>query len=470
MKFRPGAVCATIALAVMLPAAVEAQSTDAYVLPFGTLRLGIEGVQATHVEEFDASGNRVDVGAGIGGELGPSRFVAIQPLAGLLGEFLEATAGGAGASAAPPDPQSISLGLLDVAASTARTDALARVAIGILPRLEMGAALGITRGNRMLHRLALAGGNLGVNPDIAANRELLATIGWGPLGDSPLLPTAESPLGIELQNRVSGLTGQPLTLPQEAAGIDQIQSLLAEVYDVPTLESGVDRWRISDLEVSGRALLLSTFGAAPVPLNPQGLHLRVALSAGARFPTGEEPDTLRLLALEPAQGLSTLTAGGALDLFLGSKLWLTGAARLTWNREMEVIRRIAPRDAPLSVVAAPAAVTYRPGNTTEIRISPRYRLAEAISLGAEYVMMSIGDREYSGGGDGVDAAVLNLEGGSLQRIGVGMRYSSLPAHWVGRADFPAEVTLGYSRTISGPEGFPAGGMVTVSASVLPRLW
>lgn len=470
MKLRPSAACAALALGALLPAAARAQSTDAHVLPFGTFRLGVEGSHATFDSRFDASGNRVDVGAGLAGELGPDRLSTLQPLAGLLGEFLDATAGGPGAATDPLDPESISLGLLDVAATESRTEALARFSVGILPRLEFGAALPISRGDRILHRLGLAGGNLGVNPDVAGNRELLATIGWGPLGDAALLPTGESPLGIELQNRVTAITGQPLALPTDTADLTLLQAMLVEQYGVPELQSGVERWRLGDLELNARALLLSTFADAPVPIAPSGMHLRVAITGAARFATGEQPDTLHLLAPEPTEGLSSVGAGGVADVFLGSRFWLTGALGFTWSRATEVLRRVAPRDAPLSVPAGAGPVSYQPGNRVAFSFAPRYRLAESISLGAEYALVNVGDGEFSAGAGGENASVLNLAGGNLQRLGLGIRYSSLPAHRVGRARLPIEGSLEYRRALSGPEGAAAGGVVTVGVSVLPDLW
>src|SRR5690606_17933375 len=63
MRFRARAACAALALGALLPAAALAQSPDAYVLPFGMFRLGVEGVHASHSSRFDADGNRVELGS-----------------------------------------------------------------------------------------------------------------------------------------------------------------------------------------------------------------------------------------------------------------------------------------------------------------------------------------------------------------------------------------------------------------------
>ncbi|HEX6924438.1 MAG TPA: hypothetical protein VF167_03360 [Longimicrobiaceae bacterium] len=468
MRFRARAACAALALGALLPAAASAQSPDAYVLPFGMFRLGVEGVHASWSSRFDADGNRVDLGSDLGGDLTPDRFTALAPLQAQLTAFLDATQGSSGASPEPPSPSSITLGLLDVAASASHTAARGRLAVGILPRLELGASMSIGRGDRLVHRFELQGGNLGLNPDAEGNAALLAAIGWEELGALPLLPTSESPLGMELQNRVTELAGEPMALPEDTANTEVLAALLSEQFGFDPLASRIERWRAGDLEMDAKALLLSTFGGAPVPADP-GFDLRIALLGGARFATGEQPDTMDLLTPEPSEGLSSWSGGAAVDLFLGSHIWVSGSLRFTRGRESEIVRRI-PGENPLDPPQEPTAVSIKPGDITELRVAPRYRLDRAISVGAEYALYEVGDTRYTGGTEERPADVLNLAGGRLQRFGLEIRYSSLPAYWVREAILPAEVTLAYQRTLGGPEGTPGGGRLTVTASLLPRLW
>lgn len=468
MRFRARAACAALALGALLPAAALAQSPDAYVLPFGMFRLGVEGVHASYSSRFDADGNRVELGSDLSGDLTPDRSTALGPLQAQLTAFLDATQGSPGASPEPPSPSSITLGLLDVAASASHTTARGRLSVGILPRLELGATMSIGRGDRLVHRFELEGGNLGLNPDAEGNAQLLAAIGWEELGGLPLLPTSESPLGIELQNRVTELAGEPMTLPEDTVNAEVLSALLSEQFGFDPIASRIERWRAGDLEVYAKALLLSTFGGAPVPADP-GFDLRVALSGAARFATGEQPDTVDLLTPEPSEGLSSWSGGATMDLFLGSHIWLSGSLQFTRGRESEIVRRI-PGENPLDPPEEPTAVSIQPGDITALRVAPRYRLDRAISFGAEYGLYHVGNTRYTGGTEARPAEVLNLEGGLLQRFGMEIRYSSLPAYTVGEAILPAEVTLAYQRTLQGPEKFPGGGMLTVTASLLPRLW
>jgi hypothetical protein len=464
MKFRLGATCVAFALAATSVGAAEAQNPDAFVLPPGMFRLSLEGTHTSYESVYDAGGNGVPLVAGLAGDLTPGRFAALRPLATQLTDFFAATSGNA------VDLTDLSLGTLDAKAATTWTRGSARLAVGLFPRVEIGASIPLIRSDRTIQRLGLAGGSVGVNPSPTANQAILARIGWGPLGASGLLPTADSPAGIELQSRVTALAGEPLSLPADTADAEVLQTLLTESYGLPPLASRVDPYRVGDVEVYGRLLLISSFGRAPFPSDAAPGGLRVSLTGGARLPTGTDVDSLPLLAPPPDTRLSSYYGGGAADLVLGPRLWVSGAARYNWNPSTDLTRRLAPADSPLSVTDSPQGVTLNRGNSLEIAVAPRLRLAESIWLAAEYAGMMVGDTEYvlADGGDG--AAVLNLAGGALHRVGLGIRYSSLAAYWAGRASLPADIALTYLRTLAGPQGAPAGGAVMVTASLLPQLW
>lgn len=472
MRFRPSVACTALAIGAMLlssPSRSEAQAPDAFVLPFGMLRFELQGTHSSFDSYYDADGNRVRVGSELSGDLTADRFAPLAPLAANLSDFLAATAGGPGASPESPDPSTISLGLLDVTAAAARTEGRARISIGVLPRIEIGASLPLGRGDRLVQRLRLQDGTVGVNPDAAGNREILAQIGWAPLGDSPLLPTAASPMGIELQNRVGALTGGTLDLPENPVLVEPLETLLLEQYGFPPLASRIEQWRLGDLHIEARGLAFSSFGDAPVPAEPVGVHGRVSVNGGIRLPTGRESDTVDLFLSLPAERISELDAGAAADLFIGDRLWVSGSVSRSWPRDTEIIRRIVAADAPFAEAPEPEPVTYSPASRTAFMLAPRFRLNESISLDISYGAQTFGDTRFSAAGER-DARVLDLEGGTQQHLGFGMRYSSLPAYWLRQARLPAEVSIHYSRLLSGPQGAPAGGRVTVRASLLPRLW
>lgn len=466
MRFRPSAACAVLALGALLPITSWAQSNDAYVLPFGTIRIGVEAEHVSYKTRFDSAGEEVPLGSEFSVNLTPGQYPLLQPLTASLAELLQSTGG------IPDgvDPSALSLGELEIGARGNRTEAAARISIGVAPRLEIGARLPMGRAERLVYRQRLEGGTLGLNPDAAANQEILEAIGWSVVGESPLLPLADSPTGIALQDRVGALTGETFLLPDEAVGADVLNGLLLEQYGFGPLDSRLEQWRIGDLELDARGLLLSTFGDAPVPPEARGVHLRVAALAGLRLPTGTESDTVDLFYTPPPERLANFSAGAAADLFIGPRIWITGALRQSWGRESELTRRLAPVESPLQGNPDPVLVRISPGDALELRVTPRVRLADAISVSVEYLVLQVGDTRFRTGPGGEEASLLDLPGGTVQRVGVGMRYSSLPAHWLGQAWLPGDVSIDYQRTLDGAAGTLGGGRLLVSASVAPRIW
>lgn len=469
MRFRPSVVCAALALGAIVPSTAPAQNPDAFVLTFGMVRLEVQGAHHSYNHHFDGDGERLRSGAELSGDLTADRFAPLEPLSSTLSDFLAVTAGGPGASANTPDPATLSLGLLDVTAAAARTEARGRLSIGILPRLEIGASLPLGRHDRLVQRLRLEEGTVGVNPDAVGNSEILAEIGWAPLGASPLLPTADSPLGTELRNRTEALTGSTLTLPENPAPVGALEALLLEGYGFPPLASRLEQWRLGDLHLEARGLVLSSFGAAPAPLDATGINGRIAVSGGLRLPTGQASDTVDLFFTRPAERISEFDAGASADLFVGPHVWISGSLTRSWPRDTEVMLRVVPPDAPFSVISEPETVSISPATRTGFSITPRFRLNEAISINVGYAAQSVGDTRFRTDGEG-DASALDLEGGTMQQMGIGLRYSSLPAYWRREARLPGDVSLQYTRTLTGPHGVPAGGKVTVQASLVPRLW
>ena len=123
----------------------------------------------------------------------------------------------------------------------------------------------------------------------------------------------------------------------------------------------------------------------------------------------------------------------------------------------------------LGIPAEPAEVKMTPGDALELRITPRVRLAEAILFSVDYAVLRVGDTTFKVDGEG-DASVLDLAGGTVQQLGAGIRYTSVPAQRLGRAWLPADVSLQYRRTLTGAPGTMGGGQFVVTASVIPRIW
>jgi hypothetical protein len=462
-----------VALAlVALPGAAAAQSqpSDGYVLLPGQLRLQVGAVYTGYDERFGASASE-PLATPLRQPLTAATFAPLAPLSAGLADFLAATASQPGTGPITLDDATFTLGTPDIQRFESLVRTPIELSLGILPRLEIGVSVPILRGEQTLQRFTLADGTLGANPDPEANAALLARIDaqWEALGRSTFLPTEDSELGMELQARVSAATGgDSLELPTAPGDTTIFQAQLLEAFGVPGIRSRVDRYRLGDAQILARARLLSTFGDAPIPpASARGLHLRSTLIAGLRLPTGSASDTVELLPFPYDIGYTGYSAGLVNDLFIGQRIWTTAGIRIVSLGSAEVMRLPAPPDSPLSEPGPPAAFRVTPGSQLDVRLAPRIRLLEAVSLGAEYLWERTGTTRLEAVGEG---GTIEVEGGSGQRLGIGLLYSTLPAFAEGRSIVPVEVELRYQRSLAGPPGVPDTGFAVFEARVLPRLW
>lgn len=474
MKLHIRAAAAAFTLLLLaLPrvGAAQVEASDSYVLRPGQIRLGAALRYTGYDERFGTSG-REALTAPLLQPLTPSAFAPLQPLSAGLSDFFTATAAQPGAQPVAFDASMLSLGTPDLRLFESVVTTPLELSLGVLPRVEIGVSVPLLRGEQMLERFTLADGTVGANPDAAGNAAILGGIGaqWEELGRSGFLPTDSSALGKALQARVGALAGgAALDLPAEPGDTAVFQAQLLSAYGVPGVRSRVDRIRPGDARLLGRVMLLSNFGAAPVPPDSaRGAHFRSTLLLGLRLPTGVAPDTVELIPIGYDVGFSGYSAGVVNDLFLGRRFWLTAAVSYASFGASDLTRLLAPPATPLSELGPPVEVRLTPGSELRVRIAPRFRLLEEISLGAEYQMDRLGAGRLQGGG--AEGAEFELPGATGQRVGGGLRYSTLPAVEEGRGRVPIEMEIRYQRSIAGAGGMPAAGYTVAEVRIMPRLW
>ena len=466
MRRSTGALLATV-LTLSLPAPSRAQEVEAYVLPPGVVRLSAGGEYSAFDQLFGEGGGQ-DLGSRLGGPLVPASFVPLRPLEASLAAFLEATAGSAGATPFSLSPGALSLGDPDLSVFLSRVRVPLRLEVGIAPRVQIGVSLPLVRGEIQVQRFGLSGATVGPNPDPAGNAALLGRVGGngGALGASDLLPTAGSEAGEELQRRVRGATGEELDLPTgDSVDADVIQPLLVSTFAVDSLHAGVGPWLPGDLQVEARVTLLDQVGASPLPLTGEGTAYRLALSAAVRLPTGVRTDSLRLFPRDPELGLAGGQIALAGDAFIGERWWIGFSAREVLLTSTSVTRRVVSLDAPLSSADPARPVDWNPPDTLEIAVSPRMRVARVIALGLDYRGAWQSASSFGG-----DAAVLDTPGGLTHWLGVVFRFTSVPTFIARETGVPIEVSAGYGRNLSGPEGASAHSAAYLRGSILPSLW
>lgn len=413
---------------------------------------------------FGASG-RQSWGADLLRPLTAANFAPLAAVRSSLNELLAATGGGD-----PVSEDALSLGVLDLAATADTRRVPMEVGVGLLPRVEVDLMVPIFRSELRVTRFEMSGGTVGRNPAPDANAAALAGFGaeFEALGRSALLPLASSALGKELRRRVEAAGGELILPVAPAAGDSLLNAILAAELGMPPLATFRERWRVGDAEGSVRVRVLSTFGDAAFPADSAGVHYRLAAIAGARLPTGSEPDTLRLLLPAPSVGLTGWSAGVAGDLFVGHRFWIGGGIRYSVARPVDVLRRLTAPDEPFGSPDPPRTVRWSPPSELRVRLSPRLRLEESIAIGVDYELLGLGRSSFEGA-DGA-ASVLDAPGGAVQRIGGSVRFSTLPSAGPGSGVLPMDAALSYTRTQSGPSGHPAATSLRVEGRIYHRFW
>jgi len=442
MKRLVGAVLPVLLL--LTPEAVLGQEDDARVLPPGVVRLEFATWDARADAVFGPGGTTRGLGgvAGLAGSLTFSTFAPLGSTVSALGDLLAGTGG------LPPAVSPLDLfgGDLEVDVATNTRSIPLRVAVGLLPRVEVGARLPLQRSETISRRLMLTGGNVGLNPDTAGNAEVLLGLTGERLGRQRLLPVAGTALADTLQRRVAGATGSTLTLPGSAL-------TAVELFDlgVPLPARQVTLWQPGDLEIDARVRVVDTFGEDPYPTRG-GVGIRLAFDGRVRFPTGVAPEPGFFGAPPVAQ--SRMAVGATADVFIGERFWTSGG--VTYHR------LLGGRGSAGEVDGQPSQpITGAPGladGGLDAWATPRARLTRELSLGG-----SLRAERWTGGpgGEGTD---------SRDWLGVSLRYTSLPAHLEGRARLPLEFTVGLLRAVRGSVGVPAERVAYLRLSLEPRLW
>lgn len=435
--------------------AAMAQERDAQVLRPGEVRVRA-GAEIDRASQVFANGERQALGDEYAGALTPETFPAVAALSSKLQSFLDATGG------TPPGVAEISGGDFAPAFTSSSRVLPLSLSVGLFSRIEIGAAIPVSRNERLLRRAGLAGGTVGLNPANETNAALLARVGGvgQELGGGLLLPIAGSALGRELQRRVLAATGEQLLLPQEALGI---QELLTN-FPVEPLPHTVSGWEAGDAELRARFQLLHSFRGQHYP-PPSGVHYRVAAYGGIRLPTGRSSGSPLALSIGPEVGFSGFQAGAAADLFHGGRFWGTLAA--DWESLLASDRTewAPPTAGTRAIGGSPVALTRDPGHRLEIFAIPRVRMTQEISLGG------IIRYEFVGAGSvQLGPTTSELSGRTRVSVGFSARYSTVGAFENGRRIMPLEVAAGYLGAVAGTGGSPAAMRAFLQVAVQPRLW
>ncbi len=215
----------------------------------------------------------------------------------------------------------------------------------------------------------------------------------------------------------------------------------------------------------------------PEPLDRPGIRFRTTVGARYRFPLSD-PD--RDPYLDPDVFLQQPIGDGQADLQLelyqdvafGQRFWVVAGATYGIQIKDELVRRVAPPGQPYGYASQKVSVSRDLGDFLKIVLSPRFALAEAMSLAIEYTYWNKTGDSYEATTGGVDVTPLGIETSqTLHALGIGAYYRTTRLFAAGRSGVPIDLALLWQTAISGSGGqTPAAGVVTVSARVPIQLF
>ncbi|HEX3160160.1 MAG TPA: hypothetical protein VHQ45_16695, partial [Gemmatimonadaceae bacterium] len=241
-------------------------------------------------------------------------------------------------------------------------------------------------------------------------------------------------------------------LPATQPELDAYLADPASQVDVTPI-GNAHRYGLGDVEVGGRLLLVDTYGAFERGVeHPRRFALRATVGALVRLPTGKGDDPRQLLDVPTGDGQMDVELSGATDLIFGRGVWLSAVARYGMQLPDEPEVRV-PAFAGQVVIPADRLQTVERdlGDYLELELTPRVAINRYFTLTAQYQYRRKGEDSYSAtGGSEDDVSALGFGTETYEhRAGVGVTLSTVPAYLDRRANWPADVTYLYRRTVAG---------------------
>jgi hypothetical protein len=306
----------------------------------------------------------------------------------------------------------------------------------------------------------------------AASANAAAERLYGP--DSPFAPLAESAAQTAATTRLDSLSTafgalSTLGVPAFPSGAFAPATTLIGASLLPVV--GVDprfgfagdslanitRVGVGDAEVSAKLMLFDTPGREH-RFSPRGVQIRGAISGLVRLATGRPTNPEGIFDPGTGDGQTDVEAAAHLDLLFGNRFFTNVTGRYVWQMKDELELSIAPPDQALPAAFTRQLVQRDLGDAMVLEAAPTILLGNYFSLGALYSYRDTRSDVFTGTFNTVDLAgdtvTLNanvLGSGTssrVQRLSVGLTFSSRAAGSRGLIGLPFEVSYRHVETLS----------------------
>jgi hypothetical protein len=250
-------------------------------------------------------------------------------------------------------------------------------------------------------------------------------------------PTEFSYADLQGRNGTAGLLQSDL-----GGGLDSIRT--------------TERIGFGDVELRAGLLLLDHTQRDSLP--SRGLQFRLSVGGSMRFATSRVDSARNMLDIPTGDGAGA-EVRSALDLLSG-RLGATIAGRFSksFARTMEAPVIGYPESGfPYPLFGT---VSRTAGSVVALDVTPRVFLGEWLSFEGQYGFEHTGAATFTTADDQPCSACSALplsvlpSDRTVQRLGVGLRYSTVDSYLRGRARYPIEVSYRHLETVTGSDGAP----------------
>ena len=218
-----------------------------------------------------------------------------------------------------------------------------------------------------------------------------------------------------------------------------------------------DRLGIGDIEIGAQFLVFDRFQRDSLPV--RGVQTRLAVGASVRLATSRADTATNLADIGLGNGAG-VELRSAFDLIRG-RAGGTIAGRYVKSFARPVSAALfGDPEAPFPYPVL-GQRQRQAGDVLALDVTPRYLLTETLALDGHYGVEHAGAATFSDGGIFADplcpscaapTSSVSTAARTAQRLGLGLRYSTVDAFARGSAPYPVEISFTHLETVSGSPG------------------
>jgi hypothetical protein len=237
----------------------------------------------------------------------------------------------------------------------------------------------------------------------------------------------------------------------------------------------ISLWNAGDVEVTASVRLLEGARQDSTETSPH-FSYRLIGTFLTRLPTGAIDNTDVFLDVGTGDGQTDFEGRLLGEVTLGHRLGIRAAGRYGIQLPRTLERRVAPPEQVLAPLSSRQLVEWDPGSYFGVEVSPVFRIAPELSVGAEYRVYRKYRDAYTLAGSSVgapvDPVVMQVESGiTVHHLGGVLRYDTVARRMESGTGWPLQLHMRVLHAFEGGGGqTPVTTQLEFGVSVFRRFW